>query len=137
LRAKSKYQPPLAKWAKPFSFFISASRIAPDALTRERWLTDTGLRGYLCKQVPCYITHETDLKAARTPQAILNASGSFKIHHVAKKAAEPLDASLSSIKLRNTSVYRKRSANSPLRGWGIAQTRPSNCIRPDQPFAWN
>lgn len=97
---------------------------APDALTRDRWLTDIGLRDYLRKEVPRYITHETILKATQRPQAILNASGSFKIHHVMEEATEPLDASLSSIKLRNTSVYLegvKTGAIRSLEGFSAAK----------------
>lgn len=105
---------------------------APEALTRDRWLTDVGLRDYLRKEVPHYITYETTLKATQRPQAILNASGSFKIHHVEEEATEPLDASLSSIKLHNTSVYLEGVETGAIRSLDGFSTAKRHRVPTDQ-----
>jgi uncharacterized caspase-like protein len=40
---------------------------APAALTRERWLTDFGLRDHLRQEVPRYITREMQVRGSQTP----------------------------------------------------------------------
>ncbi len=78
---------------------------AEEALSRDRWLTDTSLRDYLRKEVPRYITRETPLRGSQTPQAILNASNSFRIRHVPQQPAVPADAALFGIKMKDNSEF--------------------------------
>ena len=78
---------------------------APAALTRDRWLTDFGLRDHLRKEVPQFITREMQVRGSQTPQAILSGSNSFQIHHVPKLPAVPADAALAGISLRNNSEF--------------------------------
>lgn len=78
---------------------------ADEALTRDRWLTDTGLRDYLRREVPRFMTHETSIRGSQTPQAIISASNTFRIRHVARPPAVPADAALAGIKLRNNSEF--------------------------------
>ena len=55
------------------------TRQGPDA---ERWLTDFGLRDYLRKEVPRFMTREMQVRGTQTPQAILSGSNSFRIRQV-------------------------------------------------------
>ena len=76
---------------------------ADRALTRDRWLTDGGLRDYLCQEVPRFITRETSIRGTQTPQAIVSGSNSFRIHYAPPPPAVPADAALAGIRLRNNS----------------------------------
>lgn len=88
---------------------------APDALTRDRWLTGESLQNYLRQEVPRYITRETSIRATQTPQAILSASTSFRIHYVPQPPAIPADAALASIRLKNNSEYLEGTETGPIR----------------------
>ena len=78
---------------------------AEEALTDDRWLTDTGLRDYLKQEVRRYITRETSLRGRQTPQAILSASNSFRIRHVPRPPSVPADAALIGIRMKNNSEF--------------------------------
>jgi hypothetical protein len=87
-------------------FLIEAlSGRAEEALTDDRWLTDTGLRDYLKQEVRRYITRETTLRGRQTPQAILSASNSFRIRQVPRPPSVPADAALIGIRMRNNSEF--------------------------------
>lgn len=88
---------------------------APDALTRDRWLTGEGLQNYLRQEVPRYITREMTIRATQTPQAILSASNSFRIHYVPPSAAVPADAALAGIRLQNNSEYLEGTETGAIR----------------------
>ena len=88
---------------------------ADRALMRNRWLTDVSLRDYLRDEVPRFITKETNIRGSQTPQAILNGSNTFRIHHVPKPPAVPSDAALAGIKLRNQSEYLEEIETGPIR----------------------
>ncbi len=75
------------------------------ALTDDRWLTDVGLRDYLRREVPRFVTRETGIRGTQTPQAILSASNTFRIHHVPRPPSVPADAALAGIRMRNHSEY--------------------------------
>ena len=53
-----------------------------DALGPERYLTDAGLRDYLSREVPNYITQNTTHRGRQTPQAMITASSTFAIREV-------------------------------------------------------
>lgn len=89
---------------------------AKDALTRERWLTGEGLQNYLRQEVPRYITREMSINGSQTPQAILSASNSFRIHYVPRPPAVPADAALAGIRLRNNSEYLEGTETGAIRG---------------------
>jgi Caspase domain len=74
---------------------------APAALTRDRWLTDTGLRDWLRQEVPRFITREMSVRGTQTPQAIISGSNSFRICHVAETPSVPTNAALAGIQLKN------------------------------------
>ncbi|MGR9281434.1 caspase family protein [Rhizobium johnstonii] len=78
---------------------------AERALTRDRWLTDGGLRDYLRQEVPRFITRETSIRGTQTPQAIVSGTNTFRIHHAPRAPAVPADAALAGIRLRNQSEY--------------------------------
>jgi hypothetical protein len=78
---------------------------AHQALTQDRWLTDSGLRDYLRREVPRYITREMQVRGSQTPQAIISATNSFRIRHVARPHAMPPNAALAGIKLLNNSEF--------------------------------
>lgn len=86
------------------------------ALTRDRWLTDVGLRDYLRQEVPRFITRETSLCASQTPQAILSASNTFRIHQVPLPPATPADAALAGIRLRNHCEYLESIETGAIKG---------------------
>lgn len=88
---------------------------APDALTRDRWLTGEGLQNYLRQEVPRYITREMTIRATQTPQAILSASNSFRIHYVLPSATVPADAELAGIRLKNNSEYLEGTETGAIR----------------------
>jgi len=88
---------------------------APEALTRERWLTGEGLQNYLRQEVPRYITREMTIRATQTPQAILSASNSFRIRYVPPSAAVPADAALAGIRLKNNSEYLEGTETGAIR----------------------
>ena len=78
---------------------------ADHALTRERWLTDAGLRDYLKKEVPRYLTQETKVRGRQTPQAIISSSSTFSICQFEAPPASPPEAMLAGIKLLNDSEF--------------------------------
>jgi hypothetical protein len=88
---------------------------APDALTRDRWLTGDGLQNYLRQEVPRYITREMTIRATQTPQAILSASNSFRIHYVPPSAAVSADAALAGVRLQNNSEYLEGTETGAIR----------------------
>lgn len=91
---------------------------ADSALTRDRWLTDTGLRDYLRQEVPRFITRETSIRGTQTPQAIVSSSNSFRIHYAPPPAAVPADAALAGIRLRNNSEYLEGTETGAIRELG-------------------
>jgi hypothetical protein len=88
---------------------------ADQALTRDRWLTDYGLRDYLRDEVPRYITREMQVRGTQTPQAILSGSNSFRIRHVPQPPTVPADAALAGIKLRNNSEFLEGTETGAIR----------------------
>jgi hypothetical protein len=88
---------------------------APDALTRDRWLTGEGLQNYLRQEVPRYITREKSIRATQTPQAILSESNSFRIHYVPQAPAVPADAALADIRFKNNSAYLEGTKTGAIR----------------------
>lgn len=88
---------------------------APEALTRDRWLTGEGLQNYLRQEVPRYISREMTIRATQTPQAILSASNSFRIHYVPPPAEVPADAALAGIRLKNNSEYLEGTETGAIR----------------------
>jgi hypothetical protein len=88
---------------------------APKALTRDRWLTDFGLRDHLQQEVPRFITREIQVRGTQTPQAILSGSNSFQIHHIPKPPAVPADAALAGISLRNNSEFLEGTETGDIR----------------------
>lgn len=87
---------------------------AEDALTRERWLTDSGLRDYLNQEVPRFLTREMRVRGTQTPQAILTGSNTFNIRHVPQPPAIPANAALAGIKLRNHSEFLEGAETGPI-----------------------
>jgi uncharacterized caspase-like protein len=72
---------------------------AEDALSRERYLTDTSLRDYLRQVVPRFITSDTTFKGQQVPQAIITASNTFAIRQVPEVVVNvPPEGDLSEIK---------------------------------------
>jgi hypothetical protein len=88
---------------------------APDALTRERWVTGESLQNYLRQEVPRYITREMSMRATQTPQAILCASNSFRIHYVPQPPPIPADAALAGIRLKNNGEYLEGTETGEIR----------------------
>ena len=88
---------------------------APEALTRDRWLTDFGLRDHLRQEVPRFITREMQVRGSQTPQAILSGSNSFQIHQIPTLPAVPADAALAGISLRNNSEYLEGTETGEIR----------------------
>jgi hypothetical protein len=88
---------------------------APTALTRDRWLTDFGLRDHLRQEVPRFITREMQVRGSQTPQAVLSGSNSFRIHHIPKSPAVPADASLAAISFRNNSEFLEGAETGEIR----------------------
>lgn len=88
---------------------------ADQALTRDRWLTDYGLRDYLRDEVTRFMTREMQLRGTQTPQAVLSGSNSFRIRHVPQPPAVPADAALAGIKLRNNSEFLEGTETGAIR----------------------
>jgi hypothetical protein len=88
---------------------------ADRALTRDRWLTDFGLRDYLRIEVPRFITREMQVRGTQTPQAVLSGSNSFRIRHIPEPPAVPADAALAGIKLRNNSEFLEGTETGAIR----------------------
>lgn len=88
---------------------------AERALTRDRWLTDGGLRDYLRQEVPRFITRETSIRGTQTPQAIVSGSNTFRIHYAPRSPAVPADAALAGIRLRNQSEYLEGTETGAIR----------------------
>lgn len=78
---------------------------ADRALTRERWLTDTGLRDYLKLEVSQYLTKRTKVSGHQTPQAIISSSSSFDICRFEPPVSSSPEAMLAGIKLLNDSEF--------------------------------
>lgn len=91
---------------------------AKPALTRDRWLTDYGLRDYLRAEVPRFIMREMQVGGTQTPQAILSGSNSFCIRHIPQLPTAPADAALAGIKLRNNSEFLEGSETGAIRQLG-------------------
>lgn len=91
---------------------------AVQALTQDRWLTDFGLRDYLRQEVPRYITRETSIRGKQTPQAIISATNTFQIRHVAPPPVVPADAALAAIKLRNNNEFLDQTETGDIRQLG-------------------
>ena len=85
------------------------------ALTRERWLTDVGLRDWLRIEVPRFITREMSIRGTQTPQAIVSSSNTFRIRYVASPPTIPKNAILSEIALKNTNAYLESIETGPIR----------------------
>ncbi|WFU79276.1 caspase family protein [Bradyrhizobium sp. CIAT3101] len=112
---------------------------APAALTRERWLTDFGLRDHLRQEVPRYITREMQVRGSQTPQAILSGSNSFRIHHIPKPPAVPADAALAGISLRNNSEFLEGTETGEIRclpGFSRAKKHTVPTEASDSAEAW-
>lgn len=77
---------------------------AEEALEHDRWLTDVGLRNYLRTSVRGYVTKHMTVAGHQTPRAIVNAQQSFRIRHVAAKAAAP-SVALADLRLVNRDAY--------------------------------
>ena len=79
---------------------------AEEALGPDRYLTDTSLRDYLRKEVPRFITRNTELKGKQNPQAIITASNTFAIRHVPEphRASSP-EGDLSVIRFTPTREF--------------------------------
>jgi len=88
---------------------------AERALTSDRWLTDVGLRDYLRLEVPKFLSRETNIRGIQTPQAILSASNTFRIHHAQRPPIAPPDAALAGIRLHNHSEYLERVETGPIK----------------------
>jgi caspase domain-containing protein len=74
-------------------FLLQALRgEAEDALGPGRFLTDTGLRDYLRREVPAYLTRRTEHRQRQTPQALITASNTFAIREVPEPAAPIAEA---------------------------------------------
>jgi hypothetical protein len=88
---------------------------ADRALTRDRWLTDGGLRDYLRVEVPRFMTREMQVRGTQTPQAILSGTNTFRIRHVPRPPAVPADAALAGIQMRNNSEFLEGSETGAIR----------------------
>ena len=88
---------------------------AEEALTRERWLTDSGLRDWLYKEVPNFITKETSISASQTPRAIVSSSSTFHIRYVPAEPEIPPNAILSNIVLKYSDAYLESVETGPIR----------------------
>lgn len=97
-------------------FLLEALSGKADAALRDRWLTGESLQNYLRQQVPQYITKSTNIKDHQTPQAVLEASSSFRIHYVPKPLAAPKYASLAGVKLANNSEFLEGTETGAIRG---------------------
>ena len=75
-----------------------------EALTRDRWLTDVGLRDWLQLAVPRYVTRSMTVRGTQTPQAIVSSSNTFAIRHV-QPPATPEHGTLAPIDLHVTDAY--------------------------------
>jgi uncharacterized caspase-like protein len=60
---------------------------AEGALGPGRYLTDSGLRDYLRREVPAYLTRRTERRRRQTPRALITASNTFAIREVPKRRA--------------------------------------------------
>ncbi len=88
---------------------------ADRALTQDRWLTDAGLRDYLGVEVPRFMTREMRVRGTQTPQAVLSGSNTFRIRHISRPPAVPVDAALAGIKLRNNSEFLEGAETGTIR----------------------
>ena len=69
-------------------FLLKALRgEAEDALGPGRFLTDAGLRDYLRREVPAYLTRSTERRELQRPQAMITASNTFAIREVPERQA--------------------------------------------------
>ncbi|MDE0617225.1 MAG: caspase family protein [Rhodospirillaceae bacterium] len=99
------------------SFLLKALRgEADEALTRERWLTDYGLRDWLRREVPRYITRETEIRGTQRPRAIVSSSNTFQIRHVAAEEKLPQNLMLSNIVLKYSDAYLESVETGAIRG---------------------
>ncbi|MER9729869.1 caspase family protein [Mesorhizobium sp. M0217] len=69
-------------------FLLQALRgEAEGALGPGRFLTDAGLRDYLRREVPAYLTRSTERRQRQWPQAMISASNTFAIREVPERRA--------------------------------------------------
>lgn len=61
---------------------------AENALGPGRYLTDSGLRDYLRREVPAYLTRESERRRRQTPLALITASNTFAIRDVPERPAQ-------------------------------------------------
>jgi hypothetical protein len=61
---------------------------AENALGPGRFLTDSGLRDYLRREVPAYLTRRTEQRRRQTPYALITASNTFAIRDVPERSAQ-------------------------------------------------
>ena len=105
-------------------FLLKALRgEAEEALTRERWLTDSGLRDWLGREVPRYITRETSILGTQRPRAIVSSSNTFQIRHIATEPRLPQNAMLSSIVLKYNDAYLESVETGAIRSLEGFQSR--------------
>jgi uncharacterized caspase-like protein len=65
---------------------------AEEALGPGRFLTDVGLRDYLRKEVPAYLTRRSERRERQRPQAMTTASNTFAIREVPERRAPVAEA---------------------------------------------
>ena len=76
----------------------------PQALEKDRWMTDASLRDWLEAEVPAYITNQTTIRGRQRPRAILNAPRTFRIRHVPPPPASAA-TTLADLGLKNSEAY--------------------------------
>lgn len=89
---KSYIADPLKHGVWTYYLLEALSGRAEKALTADRWLTDSGLRDWLKREVGRYVTRQLNVRGTQTPQALISASNTFRIRYVALEdsaAGEP------------------------------------------------
>ncbi|MBV9883668.1 MAG: hypothetical protein JO276_11720, partial [Sphingomonadaceae bacterium] len=76
----------------------------PQALERDRWMTDSSLRDWLESEVPAYVTKEMTVRGRQRPRAILNSPHTFRIRHIPPPPAAAA-TTLADLGLRNSDAY--------------------------------
>lgn len=61
---------------------------AEEALGPARYLTDAGLRDYLRREVPAFLTRSTEQRQQQRPQAMITASSTFAIREVPQRRVQ-------------------------------------------------
>lgn len=89
---------------------------AEEALGPDRFLTDTGLRDYLRREVPHYLTARTQHRRLQTPRAMITASNTFAIREVPERQAPiAVAGDLRRIKLAPVEEYLERIESGRIR----------------------